>query len=906
MFRLTFRNITRRKLRFALTTLAVVLGVAFLSTSFFLTDRLRDTFDELATDISGELDLVVRASIDEGANRINRLPVPEEVLGFLQDVPGIRSVAPSVMGWNVVPLYTDDNGELTAIGTNGGAPQFGFNYGVPDGANYGNTLEDLSQLFITDGRAPLRTESISDPDIVGEFMLDNMTADEYGFTIGKTYTVSAPIGNRQFVLVGTANFGDPDENKNIGANISAFDEETAQEVANKVGVYDEIAIALADDANEVAVMTAIRGRLDIATAEFRTFLSTLPEDQQNQLAVFAEAELEVVTAATKIAEDRSDFDQFLDVFSYVLLGFSVIAVVVSAFIINNTFSIVIGQRVRELALLRALGATGRQISRSVRLEAVVIGVVASALGLLAGYLLAALLRWVLVKLGFGDLPGSIPIRPRTIVVASVVGVGATLLSSIGPSRRVRKIPPVAALRDDLRLTPTGLRRRLLVGGAVAVAGIGALAAGMTIEMSTRLILVAIGGGALAAFIGVYLLSPAITGQVATVLGWPIRKVYRIPGRLATDNARRSPRRTAATAAALTIGLALVSLAAVVSDSLKATFLSAMDQSVEADLFVYGDTFNPQAGFSTELGADLQQLAVQRPDLVKSVLTMRWTLGGVRVGDGFKDVVATELAVLNEHMDLEVIEGAEFRAGTGGVLVHVDSASDLGLTIGDSVAAEFPGNRISELTVAAIFEDSTLLGNWVVDVSVFDSHLPTAPLGWISVRFPVGADHVASRAAIEVYTDAYPQVVVENRSEFRDAQEKQLDQLLSIIQVFLGLSLLIAVLGITNTMALSVYERTRELGLLRAIGMTRRQLRRMVRWEAVIIALFGGLLGVAMGVLFGLAVIAALPETFVDIVSIPYTSLFGYLLVSGLFGMLAAILPARRASKLNVLDAISHE
>ena len=906
MFRLTFRNITRRKLRFALTTLAVVLGVAFLSTSFFLTDRLRDTFDELATDISGELDLVVRASIDEGANRINRLPVPEEVLGFLQDVPGIRSVAPSVVGWNVVPLYTDDNGELTAIGTNGGAPQFGFNYGVPDGANYGNTLEDLSQLFITDGRAPLRTESISDPDIVGEFMLDNMTADEYGFTIGKTYTVSAPIGNRQFVLVGTANFGDPDENKNIGANISAFDEETAQEVANKVGVYDEISIALADDANEVAVMTAIRDRLDIATAEFRTFLSTLPEDQQNQLAVFADAELEVVTAATKIAEDQSDFDQFLNIISSVLLGFSVIAVVVSAFIINNTFSIVIGQRVRELALLRALGATGRQISRSVRLEAVVIGVVASALGLLAGYLLAALLRWVLVKLGFGDLPGSIPIRPRTIVVASVVGVGATLLSSIGPSRRVRKIPPVAALRDDLRLTPTGLRRRLLVGGAVAVAGIGALAAGMTIEMSTRLILVAIGGGALAAFIGVYLLSPAITGQVATVLGWPIRKVYRIPGRLATDNARRSPRRTAATAAALTIGLALVSLAAVVSDSLKATFLSAMDQSVEADLFVYGDTFNPQAGFSTELGADLQQLAVQRPDLVKSVLTMRWTLGGVRVGDGFKDVVAAELAVLNEHMDLEVIEGAEFRAGTGGVLVHVDSASDLGLTIGDSVAAEFPGNRISELTVAAIFEDSTLLGNWVVDVSVFDSHLPTAPLGWISVRFPVGADHVASRAAIEVYTDAYPQVVVENRSEFRDAQEKQLDQLLSIIQVFLGLSLLIAVLGITNTMALSVYERTRELGLLRAIGMTRRQLRRMVRWEAVIIALFGGLLGVAMGVLFGLAVIAALPETFVDIVSIPYTSLFGYLLVSGLFGMLAAILPARRASKLNVLDAISHE
>jgi putative ABC transport system permease protein len=211
-----------------------------------------------------------------------------------------------------------------------------------------------------------------------------------------------------------------------------------------------------------------------------------------------------------------------------------------------------------------------------------------------------------------------------------------------------------------------------------------------------------------------------------------------------------------------------------------------------------------------------------------------------------------------------------------------------------------------LTVAAIFEDSTLLGNWVVDISVFDSYLSTAPLGWITVLFPVDADNYASRAAIEVYTDAYPQIVVENRSEFRNSQEKQLDQVLSIIQVFLGLSLLIAVLGITNTLALSVYERTRELGLLRAIGMTRRQLRRMVRWEAVIIALFGGLLGVGMGVLFGLAAIAAIPETFVDIVSIPYRSLLGYLLVSGLFGMLAAILPARRAARLNILDAISQE
>ena len=907
MFRLTFRNITRRKLRFALTTLAVVLGVAFLSTSFFLTDRLRDSFDELATDISGEVDLVVRTSIDEGAERINRLPFPEEVLDLLTDVPGVRNVWPGVQAWNVVPLYIDEDGDLKAIGTNGGAPQFGFNITPPDGSDYGDTTNSQgSQLFLTDGRLPRRTESMLDPSTMGEFALDNKTADDFGFNIGETYTVSAPGGNRQFVLVGTANFGDPDESKNLGANISLFDEETTQEIANKVGLYDEISIYLEEGADEAATMGQIQERLDLATDEFRAVLAGLPEEQQIQLAAFGQTELEVVTAATKIAEDQSDFDQFINIISSVLLAFAIIAVVVSAFIINNTFSIVIGQRVRELALLRALGATGRQISRSVRLEAVVIGVFATALGLVAGYLLSTLLVWVLVNIGFGELPGSIPVRPRTIVVASMVGVGATLLSAIGPSRRVRKIPPVAALRDDVRLTPTGLRRRLIVGSAVALVGIGALAAGMTIQMSTRSVLTAIGGGALAAFMGVYLLSPAVTRPVATVLGWPIRKVYRIPGRLATDNARRSPRRTAATAAALTIGLALVSLAAVVSDSIKATFLSTLDQSVEADLFVYPGTFNPQAGFSAELGSDLQNLAAEQPDLVDSAMTMRWTMGGVKIGGGFKDLVAAELDILAEHMNIQVIEGSEFSAGNNGLLVHVDPAGDLGLAVGDLVPIDFPGGRTSELTVAAIFEDSALLGNWVVDVSVFDTYIPTAPVSWISVLFPDGADDISSRTAVEVYTDSYPQVAVEDQSEFRKSQEDQLDRLLSIIQVFLGLSLLIAVLGIANTMALSVYERTRELGLLRAIGMTRRQLRRMIRWEAVIIALFGGLLGVAMGVLFGLAAIAAIPEEFVDIVSIPYTSLFGYLVVSGLFGMFAAILPARRASKLNVLDAISHE
>ena len=900
MFRLTLRNISRRKLRFALTTLAVVLGVTFLSTSFFLTDKLRDTFDELAGDITGELDLAIRTSIDDDGERLNRLPVPADVLPLVADVPGIGSIAPTVVGWNVVPLYTNDEGDLAAV-SNGGAPQLGVNMGGLEG----HPSDGLEQMFITAGRSPERTGSLHDPSMVGEFVLDNRTADDHDYVIGETYTVSAPGGNRRFLLVGTANFGDPDENKAVGANVSAFDLETVQELTGLEGLYTEIAIALDDGADEATVMAEIGRRLEQATVEFRAMLAAVPEEHRDHLAAFAEAELEVVTAATKIAEDKSDFDQFISIISSVLLAFAIIAVVVSAFIINNTFSIVIGQRVRELALLRALGATGRQVSRSVRLEAVVVGVVATVLGLVGGFLLASLLRWVLVAIGFGELPGAIPVRVRTIVVAAVVGIGATLLSAIGPSRRVRRIPPVAALRDDVRLTPTGLRRRLIVGTAVTAAGTGALAIGMTVDMATRSILTAVGGGALATFIGVYLLSPVVTRPVATVLGWPIRRVYKVPGRLATDNARRSPRRTAATAAALTIGLALVSLAAVVSDSMKATFLTAIDESVRADLLLHTASFEPSAGFSTELGRDLQGLAVERPELVESVMVGRWALGAASADGAQRDLSAVDLRVMADHLDIKVVDGTPFGAGSDGVLLHVDPARDMGIGVGDLLTLDFPGSRSVDLTVAAVFSDSTMLGNWVVDVSIFDRYLPTAPDAWLSVDFTDGADPAAARSEIESLSAAYPQVIVENRAELRESSQAQLDQLLSIIQVFLGLSLLIAVLGITNTLALSVYERTRELGLLRAVGMTRRQLRRMVRWEAVIIALFGGLLGVAMGVLFGLAAIAAIPETFVDIVSIPYASLFGYLLVSGAFGMVAAILPARRAARLDVLDAISH-
>ena len=899
MFHLTLRNISRQKLRYALTTFAVVLGVAFLSTSFFLTDRIRDTFDDLAVDITGEMDLAVRTSIGDG-ERINRLPVPADLVEVVTtDIPGVAAVEPRITAFNVVPIYLDEEGKATAVTSSG--PQLGLNY---------SGVAGLNQLFIVEGRAPERVGSMHDPDTIGEFVLDTTTAGANGFSVDGTYTISARTGNRLFTLVGLLNFGSAEENKSVGASITAFDDRTAQEFLGREGLFDQLALELTAGADEATVMALIQAELDVATARYLSFLDTLPDEQRAALAPFVEAQLEVVTAETLIEEDRADFDQFISILSNVLLAFAVIAVMVSAFIINNTFSIVLGQRVRELALLRSLGATGRQVSRSVRLEAAVIGIVATALGLVGGYLLASLLRWVLVSLDFGNLPGAIPIRLRTVVVAAAVGIGATVLSSLGPARRARSISPIAGLHDQVRLTPTRFRHRVQIGGAVTAGGLVMLAVGMATELDTRPLLTALGGGALFTFMGVYLLSPVVARPVANLVGRPIQRIFGVPGRLARENAGRSPRRTAATAAALTVGLTLVSVAAVVGDSMKVTFVEALDDGVEADLFIYMNSFNPTAGFSPELASGIRTVTVARPDLVESTLAYRFGFGGMTIGDSVKDIVSVDLALLDDHMDLQVVEGRSNGPhggdSVGAILVHVDPAQDLGLTIGSPVTAGFAGGRTATFTVAAIFADSTMLGNWVIDAAAFDRYLPDAPDSFVSVVYADGAAPEVARAAVEVFTDAYPQVTVEDKAELRATTEARLDQLLAIITVFLGLSLFIAVLGITNTLALSVFERTRELGLLRAVGMTRRQLRRMIRWEAVIIALFGGLLGVAIGVLFGMAAIAAIPETFIDVVSVPVQRLAFYLLISGMFGILAAIFPARRASRLDVLEAIGYE
>jgi len=858
VFKLTFRNLFEKKIRFALTTLAVVLGVTFVVGVFVLTDSLRSTFGDLATEIAEGTDLTVRTPQDLGDD-FDRPPVPESVAAIVGDVDGVAEVFPGVAAVNVA--IVDGDGE--AIEPQG-PPQLGFNFST-------------ANLFMVEGREPAAD---------GEVVIDTTTVDDNDLVVGRTYAINGPTDQESFELVGTFNFGAPDSNTSVGQTMAAFDLETAQRFLGFEGTYLEIGLRVDDGANRAAVQAAVEEAVG--------------------------PDYEVITQEAAAQETEDEFNEFIDIFNNILLAFAIVAVFVSAFIINNTFQIVLGQRVRELGLLRAVGASGRQVSRSVVLESGLVGVFSTLIGIGLGVLVGIGLRGLLNSAGFALPDGPVELRLRTVIVAIVIGMGVTLLSSIAPARRARRIPPIAALGEGLTPTTAGLGRRVTTGGVMTFLGAVLLALGLFGGLDTAPLLTLISLGALLVFIGVNVLSPVFARQVAHAIGRPISGLFGIPGRLARENAAREPRRTSSTAGALMIGLALVAMAAVVGDSVKRSFLDTLDNAVEADYFVRSNraNFDPTAGFSVQVRSDLEAL-----DEIDTTVGYRFGLESISVDDSTKNLFSTEFATVSDHIDADVRSGSISDADPlTSILLHEDPAEDLGLVIGDPVDVTFPDGETETLTVAAIYADSTILDNWVIDLALWDRHFNRNDLAFVTATITGLSDDLAdaeqesliesSGVAVASVLDDYPGVNGENRVEFRQSQEDQLDSFLATIQIFLVLALVIALVGIANTLALSVFERTREIGLLRAVGMTRRQLRRTVRWEAAIVAVFGALLGIALGVVFGIAATVAIPDTFVSTVSIPVFTLVVYVIVAGVAGLVAAFFPARRAGRMDVLDAIA--
>ena len=919
-----------------LTTLSVLIGVAFTVGVFVTTDGLRSTFGDLSEDIYRGVDLSVRWQTEFGDRELNAPLVDPALQDVVRSIDGVAAADGGVFEFNVIAI--DADGEpLTSFGP----PQMGVSWPADD---------LLSQVSVwPDGisRAP------RGPD---EFAMDALTAREHNFEIGERYRVSTPSGTKAFTLVGHFRFG-TGEDATLGAQIMAWDVETAIEVLHDGGGLDSIDVRLEQGATAASVAAAIG--------------DALPEG------------VEVIANQQLVEEQADEFNEIIGFFRNFLLGFAIVILVVSSFIIYNTFTILVGQRIRELGLLRALGASGAQVTYMVIGEAVVVGLVATGLGLGLGVLIAIGLQAMFTALG-ASLPDTpIIMKGATVAIAAAVGVGVTAVSAIWPALRARKVPPTAALAADVRLgvsdvRPAPQRGALLYGlglaavvagiieqspgilvasalggsvllytggtrihpiagrASVLALGVVLLAVAVVADFSTADILVLLGMGALLVFVGMNLVSPIFAKPAVRILGrlTPLLVVLGIPvillvglgallsgrgrrwrswvrdlffgigWRMARQNAARSPRRTASTASALMIGLALVSMVTVLGQSFKQTLADVLDDAVNSDwLICVGGCNDPTAAFSPLAAQSMAEL----PETA-SVVSYRFLpdLARATATEEVQDIGSTDLDVIASHIDPDIVAGSTVGAGAGQLLLHDDEAEDLGVGVGDNVDLEFADGQLASFAVAAIFSDNTVLGTWVIDHADWDRYMTGTQDQFISAITADGTTADQARAALETVTDDYPQLEVRNQTEFRENQESQIDTFLVVVNVFLGISLVIALIGITNTLALSVFERTRELGLLRAVGMSRLQTRRMVRWEGAIVAAFGGIMGAMIGVLFAGAAVIVIPDSFISSFAVPWTTLIVYMAVAAIAGVLAAYLPARRASNLNILDAIAYE
>ncbi len=844
IIRLTFRNLAASRLRFLLTTFAVLMGVSFVVSSFVLTDGLLKTFDAIVEEANSDVDAQVRARSDFDEVAFTMRPIDEGIVDVVADVEGVSEAGPVVQSIKIAPVKA--NGDVVETT---GAPILSFNWAD----------SSLNPLRLTEGTAP---------DGPGEFVIDKDSAKANDLVVGQTYTMIGAGGSEPFELVGLTSYGD--ENALAGAVIMSFSLSEVQRLDNSEGLVQYIDVAAEGVEPDVLIE-----RLDAA----------LPEG------------IEAVSSDVVVQEDKDDFTSIVDIFGNVLLAFALVAVFVSTFIISNTFNILLGQRVRQLALIRALGASRGQVRFSSILEALIIGVTASILGLGGGVLLALGLRAVMS--GFGMTLPSIDIilSPRTIIVALVVGIGVTLIASLSPARRAATVPPVAAMRPGFRFGSGEGTRRTIIAIILAVLGVGGVVFGLFGDPDTILLLIALGGGAVLIFVSVAMFAPLFSSPSASFLGLAIEHLpwSHTTGHMARENAASNNKRTASTAAGLMIGLALIAMATVVATSLKESISSELGSTLTADFLVTG----PNDGdFTNQLASEVAAL----PE-VGAVSAVR--RGMMRIDGSNKDVTGTDLTMLTQLLNVDVVAGdPAASAAPGYIVLSQEVADNNGVVVGDPLEVEFAKTGMQTLTVGAVYRNEFLVNHYAIDLTGWDANFDTTNDNAIAIKAAAGVDPDVARAALQPLEAEFPQLRFETSDEFRQRFEGQLDSFLIIINVFLGLAVLIALLGIANTMALSVLERTQEIGLMRAIGMTRAQTRSMVRLEAAIVSLFGALLGLVVGIFFGWIAVLAMPESIIDTLVIPYPTLAIYAVIATLAGLLAASFPARRAARLNVLDAIA--
>ncbi|MFZ9541161.1 MAG: ABC transporter permease [Ilumatobacteraceae bacterium] len=849
--RLTLRGVIARKWRIFLTILAVVSGVAFVSGAFVLTDSVKKSINDLFATLSEGIDLEVRTSIAFGDEATaQRDPVSVDLVPVIAAVDGVRLAEGNLL--RAATVIKSDGEPLRTSG-----PAFGIAWVGPDGL---------------DGRTMVEGRPAIGPD---EVTLDKSSARRAGYEVGDTVTIVGPTGKGEFTLVGLNGTGKTTNGG--GASIAAFDPATANEFLGAKNMVDSIYVAIDEGADRDTVMAAID--------------RALPDG------------LEVITGEQSAQETAGAINDIIDIFGNVLLGFAAVSLFVSAFLIFNTFAIIVSQRLRELALLRAVGASTRQIRTMIIGEALVVSVIATLLGIVAGMGVAKGIVAIFNAAGAAFPSASLIVSTRTIIASTIVGVGVTVSAAIVPALRASRIPPVAAMRPELGFNALQKNKRLVVGSITTAIGLILFSVGVFAQpggTSGTLGLSAI--GAVLLFLGVASLSTTVAAPasriISRVLPLPFRPMTRsVPGRLGSRNAQRTPRRTASTASALMIGLALVSTVSVVASSVQASFKQQLQGSVTADFFVSNGPGNFQGlpvSFSERL-SELPELSAVSP----------FRAATAQVNGDTKQLGAVKGVAFGQLVDIDLQSGSVESLDEGKILLHRDPAKDYGVSVGDTLTVLWQNGVEQQIEVGGVYDDATIAGNWLVGLSTLQGVSTAEPTDFfIGAKIADGVSIEDARAAVEKVALDFPSAEVQDQAEFQQSQEDQLNQLLIVIYGLLIISIAIAVLGIANTMALSVFERTREFGLLRAVGMSKRDLKRSIRWEAVIVAVFGASLGIIVGIPLGLAVTTALPSTFITTTVVPVSTIVIILIASIVVGVVAAIGPARRAAKLNVLDAIS--
>jgi putative ABC transport system permease protein len=854
MLVVALKGLAGRKVRASLTAIAIVVGVAMISGTYILTDTINKGFHTIFTSSYQNADIVItgKAAFDSANGTSVEPPtMPESLLTKVQQLPGVALAAGSVTTSSLKLIGKDGK-----VISSGGAPSLGF------------SVTRRGQPF-----NPTRLTTGSWPYGSNEVAIDKATASGKGFHVGDRIGVQAFGPSREFTITGIAELPGVSVG---GATFAIFNQPTAQALFHKEGELDAI---------------RIQSKSGVKTSALLDQVKPLLSDTQ------------IVRSGTEQAKkDEQQAGGFIKIIRYALLAFAGIALFVGAFVIANTLSITIAQRTREFATLRTLGASRRQVLWSVVLEAFVIGALGSLIGLFLGLALAKLLNVLFVTFGI-DLPhGATVFSTRTIVVSLLVGTIVTVLASVRPARRATRVPPIAAVREGSVLPPSrwakyGTATALIVlAVAVALVSLGTLAGG--IATGPRLLL--IGVGVLLLFFGVSMNAPKIVRPLASVLGAPAESIGGAPGLLARDNATRNPARTASTASALMIGLTLVTFVAIFGAGLRSSFEDAVNKLFIADYAITAtNTFTP-------IEAQAGQSLVGKPGIT-DVTAIR--AGSARYLGQNANLTAVQ-PNLNTGVAMDWTQGdngVPGRLGDDGSFASKKYVEDHHLRLGSPITLEFPSGKKVSVRLKGVWKEpngGSPFGHVTISTALFDKYVPRPQDEMVLINLPGGVND-ANTAKLKQDVSSFADAKVQTRDEFKSNFEGPINKLLNLLYALLALSIVVSLVGIINTLVLTVFERTRELGMLRAVGMTRRQVRTMIRYESIATALMGAGLGIAVGIFLAALVTHALSSSGI-VFAIPWLQLVYFVLASILVGVLAAVIPARRAASLNVLQALQYE